>query len=115
MKTRRTARPVDPGRPVTPADLEQAAQLGLTEDRGWVLRQTGRLHSSHRASSDLALVDEPAEEAAQGPVAVVRGRRRPLPQELRDERLDVLTRSAEGVWGSPAAARKRSSPRTEDE
>lgn len=77
-------------RPIPLAGLKKAAELRVPENPRRFLGQTRRLPPRHGAFRDLPLLDEPAEEAPQGPIAVMGGRRRPVRQEVGDEGLDML-------------------------
>jgi len=58
------------------AGRQQAAKLLVAQDWRWLVGNVGRLHLGHRADADLALLNQPSEEALEAAVAVRDGRQR---------------------------------------
>lgn len=59
------------------ASRQKAAEFLIAQDGRWLIRDVRRLHLAHRTNPDLALRDQPGEEALKAAVAVGRGRRPP--------------------------------------
>jgi hypothetical protein len=79
-----------PERPVGVDDFQQPVDVLVFDGRDGLLGHLRRLHSSHRRSRDLALVEQPLEPLLPAPVTVVGGRRLPPVDQSLDERLNVL-------------------------